>query len=297
MKSQPAATARPKEYTATEPGQLMPFLIKTFPDKSRTTIKSWLAHRQVTVNNRICTLNSEPLQPGDLVVISTGRGSEPLRHPMLRVVFEDDHLIVIDKRNGLLSMGTDKEQAKTAYYILSTHVKRTDPDARIFILHRLDRETSGLMVFAKSERVQETMQRNWKDMVVMRRYVAVVEGVMPRDEGMIDAPLADNKARKVYVAHGDDGEKAVTRFKVLSRGRSHTLVELELETGRKNQIRAHMEYIGYPVAGDIKYGGHPSRAGRVCLHAYKLYIIHPVTGQELRFDTRIPQIFEQTAAF
>ncbi len=275
--------------------ELLELLLAKSAGQSRTTVKSWLAHRQVSVNGQIVTLHSTPVAKGDTVRISHGRGPEAFSHPMMRIVFEDDHIIVIDKRNGLLSMGTDKERARTAHYILSQHVKRSDPSSRIFIVHRLDRETSGLMLLAKSERVQEKLQKNWRDLVRLRRYVAVAEGGIKPDEGIIDAPLADNKARKVYVCGEGDGWQAVTRYRVLGRGAGNTLVELELETGRKNQIRAHLSHIGHPVAGDIKYGGHECRAGRVCLHAYKLHITHPVTGEQLDFSTRIPQIFESLA--
>ena len=278
------------QFTARTDDTLLAFLLARLTGRSRTTVKSYLSHRQVSVNNLITTQFNEPLHAGDTVTVSTDRGPEELRHPMLRIVFEDAHLIVIDKRHGLLSMGTDREREKTAYYILSTHVKKSDPDGHIFIIHRLDRETSGLMMFAKSQQVQETMQRNWTDRVLERRYVAVVEGHLPRPEGIIDAPLAENKGLKVFVSN--EGQSAVTRSRTLRAGEGYTLVELSLDTGRKNQIRAHMEHIRHSVAGDSKYGAATDPAGRVLLHACQLRFRHPVTGEELDFRTAVPALFE-----
>lgn len=272
---------------------LMPFLAENLQGVSRNKLKSLLAHRQVKVNRQVETRFDTPLVAGDRVEVISGRGSEAFRHPMMRIVYEDEAIIVIDKRNGLLSVGTDKERTKTAFYLLSEHVKKEDPRNRIFIIHRLDRETSGLMMFAKSEEVQSAMQRDWNRMVRDRRYVAVVEGRMPDAEGVIDAALSENKNFKVYV-DPESGERAVTRYSVMAEGAEYSLVELMLETGKKNQIRAHLEHVGHPVSGDRKYGAGISPAGRVCLHARVLNIIHPVTGEEMDFSTHVPMLFEQT---
>lgn len=269
---------------------LLDFLISSQPDKSRNKIKSLLEHRQVAINKVITTQFDTVLQPGDLVTVSNNRGPEAFRHPMIRIVFEDDALIVADKRNGLLTVGTDKERTRTAFYLMSEHVKRSNPANRIFIVHRLDRETSGLLVFAKSEEIQSLMQRNWKKTVLSRKYVAVTEGELPASEGVIDQPLSENKNLKVYV--DPDGEEATTEYKVLACRKGFSLVELSLETGRKNQIRAHLEHVGSPICGDKKYGAATNPAGRVCLHARVLDFIHPVTGEEMRFSTAVPQLFE-----
>lgn len=274
---------------------LLPFLLENMPDKSRTTVKSYLKHRQVSVNGCAMTQHDTPLVPGDNVAVTLGKGHETFRHPMMRIVYEDEHIIVIDKRNGLLSIATDKEQKKTAYYILSEYVKRQDPANRIFILHRLDRETSGLMMFARSAKVQETMQRNWRDFVSDRRYVAVVEGRMRDEEGVIESYLKEDRNRKMWVAHDGEGSPATTRYRVLAEGSDYSMLDLKLETGQKNQIRAHLEWAGAPIAGDKKYGARTNPAGRVCLHAYKLFIVNPVTEERLDFSTRIPQLFEETA--
>lgn len=273
--------------------RLLDWLITHLEGRSRTTVKSYLAHRQVMVNDITTTQFDHPLQPGDTVTLRFGRMREEFRHPLLRIVYEDDDLIVIDKRNGLLSMATDKERNKTAYHILSEYLKRDDPRNRIFIVHRLDRETSGLMLFAKSENVKETLQHNWKKLVLDRRYVALTEGEISEKEGTIRASLCENPAtRKVYVDRRGEGVDAATHYRVLKARSGRSLVELRLETGRKNQIRAHLEWFGHPIVGDKKYGASDDSAGRVCLHAHKLCFIHPVSGRQLDFSTRIPQLFE-----
>lgn len=282
-------------FTAEQECSLQQFLTEKFVGKSRSALKSMLAHRRVSVNGRPTTTYDYALRKGDRVSINRGRVAAELHHPMLRIVFEDQWVIVVDKRNGLLSMGTDRQHDKTAYSILSQHVKKEDPANRIFIVHRLDRETSGLMIFAKSEEVKHRLQADWHRVVIDRKYVAVVDGVMPSKEGVIDAPLAENRNRKMFVSRTPDEDNAVdaiTHYRVLRSRGGRSLVELSLETGRKNQIRAHLEHVGCPVAGDKKYSSRSTDAGRVCLHAYKLALYHPITNEELFFSTSIPKLFD-----
>ena len=282
----------PKCFRVSRENPLLPFLLEACRSCSRTTVKSYLSHGQVEVNGRIVTRFDHALSPGDEVAVFPGRRVEPLRHPMLRIVYEDEWLLVADKQSGLLSVGTQRERTRTAYYILSEHVKRSDPANRIFIVHRLDRATSGLLVFAKSERVQSLMQRTWSETVRRRTYVAVVEGAFDKESGTVSTYLAENKGYKVFVTKDRSaGERAVTRYRALRFRDGFSLVELELETGKKNQIRAHMEYIGHPVAGDRKYGAHGDPVGRVALHASRLCFVHPVTGRALDFSSPVPAAF------
>lgn len=271
---------------------MLPFLFSAMPDKSRTTVKSYLSHRQVSVNGCITTRFDSPLSPGDEVSITRSKGPEAFRHPLMRIVYEDDRIIVIDKRNGLLSIGTDKIQKKSAFYILSEYVKRQDPSAKIFVIHRLDRETSGLMMFARDQKTQETLQKSWKELVTDRRYAAVLEGSLPQPEGSITSFLTEDRNRKVWASDKGEGSQAVTFYKTLRSGKEYSLVDVRLETGRKNQIRAHMEWKGCPVAGDKKYNAVTNPAGRVCLHAYKLEFIHPETGRQMSFSLPLPRDFE-----
>lgn len=290
MKKQPLA---PLAWEVQEACTLLPFLFSSLPGRSKTTVKSYLAHRQVVVNGCITTQFDTPLEPGDRVEVSFGRARAGLSHPMLRIVYEDDDVIVVEKRNGLLSVATDKHIMRTAYSILSEYVKDSDARNKIFVVHRLDRETSGLMVFAKNEAAKLKMQRNWDETVVERKYYAVVEGIVEQERGRISTYLTESRAMKVYVTAREEGKIAHTDFRVLKRSlRSNvTLLELQLATGRKNQIRTHMEYIGHPIIGDKKYGAHRGLIGRVALHAGVLNFIHPVTGKRHDFSTPIPRKF------
>lgn len=271
---------------------LLEFLFEAMPDKSRTTVKSYLTKRRVSVNDLTTTQFNFPLRAGDRVTIGSGRTAPTPKSQQLQIVYEDSDIVVINKRNGLLSIGTDKEQKRTAYYILSDYVKQQHPDNKIFVVHRLDRETSGLMMFAKSQEVQEQMQRGWHRLVLDRRYVAVIEGALPKSEGEINAPLTQDRNHKMWVTRPGEGEEAITYYTTLRRGENYSLVDLRLVTGKKNQIRAHLEWKGTPIAGDKKYSAKTNPAGRVCLHAYRLSIVHPTTGKQLDFDTRIPKLFE-----
>lgn len=211
---------------------------------------------------------------------------------MLRIVFEDDYLIVIEKRHGLLSIATDKQVNKTAFQILSDYVKTQDEANKIFVIHRLDRETSGLMMFCKDQKLKFTIQSTWEETVVERKYYAVVEGVMEvGDQRVVSTYLTESSALKVYATTKEQGKLANTAYRVLASKGDLSLLELELETGRKNQIRCHMEYIGHSIIGDKKYGAHTNAIGRVALHAGKLSFIHPVTGIRHDFSTPIPAKF------
>lgn len=284
---------KPKEkiFVVREANTLLPFLLDAMNHCSRSHVKSLLAHRQVRVNNSVSTKFDASLKPGFEVRISLTGAKEEFNHSMLRIVYEDRHLIVVEKKEGLLSIANDKTRDKTAYFILSEYVKKKHHTNKIFIVHRLDRETSGLMVYAKSEEVQSIMQYNWKQIVQERKYVSVMEGVLPQASGTISSYLSENKNFKVFAAPQGEGLIAHTHFRVLRANDDYSLVELQLETGRKNQIRAHAEFIGHSIAGDKKYGAKGSPIRRVALHAHKLIFNHPITGDLLRFETNVPKAF------
>ncbi len=237
-------------------------------------MKSYLTHGQVAVNGCHTTRHDTPLTAGDTVTVTKHRTAGTLHHPMLRIVYEDERLIVADKRNGLLSVGTEKEHRKTAFYILSEYIKRNNPAARLFVVHRLDRETSGLMIYAKDQRTQEILQKNWKTMVLDRRYAAVVEGRLPQTKGTIATLLREDRNRKVWASCNGTGEEAATDYTVLREGRNYSLVELSLHTGKKNQIRAHMEWMKTPIAGDKKIR-RTDQPGRTRLPARLQTLFHP----------------------
>lgn len=217
----------------------------------------------------------------------------------LDILYEDDCIIVADKPSGLLTMSTGKEGEITAYSILTDYVRsarggrNTRDKGRIFIVHRLDRDTSGVIVFAKDEQTKHALQDDWNETILERKYIAAVEGTPEYEEGTVASYLKDNpKSMKVSSSWTDNGGKySVTHFKVLRSSGQYSLVEFELETGRKNQIRVHASVIGNPVAGDRKYGSVSNPLRRLCLHASTLAFHHPRTGQLLRFDTGIPKDF------
>lgn len=282
---------RGQRVTVREASPLLPFLFAHLTDRSRSAVKSLLRHGQIWVNGRVTTHFDMPLRPGDTVLISHERGRPAFNSPYLRIVWEDESLIVIDKRDGLLSVSDSVAQERTAWAILSAYVREQDPRNRIFVLHRLDRGTSGLMMFARNKGVQEKMREGWADIVTRRSYVAVVEGVPEPAEDTLRNFLAENSRMKVYCTDALHGKEAVTHYRVLKAASDCALVEFTLETGRKNQIRAQMEAFGHPIAGDPKYGAQTDPAERLMLHACRLWFIHPETGREMRFDTPIPAVF------
>ena len=277
-----------------EENTLLPFLLETLKEHSRTSVKAMLGHGQISINKRMTRQFDAALKPGDKVGINFGRGKVEFNNPLLRIVWEDDDLIVVNMKAGLLSISTDRVKQRTAYHFLNEYVKKSDPNNRIYILHRLDRDTSGLMMFAKSPMIKEKMQSNWNTAITTRTYVAVVEGRPEKDTDLIVSNLTENRKMQVYVTAEGDGKEAITRYKLLQSNGAYSLLALELETGRKNQIRVQMQSIGHPVAGDVKYGAETNPAHRLLLHAQKLYFIHPRTGEEMKFETRVPDIFLTT---
>ncbi len=278
--------------SVTTEGELLEYMYSSITDRSRTTVKSFLRNSQVSVNGVQTTKHNHLLRVGDTIEINLGVAEKLFKSPLLRVVYEDDDIILIDKRYGVLSMATDREREKTAYYVVSDYLKSKDRNNRVFIVHRLDRETSGLLLFAKTQEIQHKLQYNWNDNILERRYVAVVEGAPEKPEGVIESYLAENSAFTVYVTKNpEEGELAITKYSTLKKGRDNTLIDLELETGKKNQIRVHLQQIGCPIIGDRKYGGGVSPIGRLALHAYRMRFIHPTTGKEMEFDLGIPPMF------
>jgi 23S rRNA pseudouridine1911/1915/1917 synthase len=274
------------------PTDLITFLTGSMPDKSRKSILTLLTHKQVSVDHKITTQYNHPLNAGQQVIINWNKALQGSQHKGLKVVFEDASLVVVEKPHGLLSIATDKEKDRTVYRILSDQAKKIHPKNLIFVVHRLDREVSGLMMFAKSREIQQRLQDAWDKDVVERKYVAVVEGIVKDEQGTVTSWLKENKARIMYSSHiPDDGQKAVTHYRVLKRGKNFSLLEVTLETGRKNQIRVHMKDIGHSIVGDVKYGATKKNLNRLGLHAMVLAFRHPVTGEKLSFETPIPNIF------
>lgn len=275
-----------------EDTELMKFLIAQLPHKNRNNIKSLLANKQVYVDGVSVKQFNHLLTPGQEVDVRWSRIPEEKQYRGITIIYEDQDIIVIDKHAGVLSIATNNEKTQTAYNMLSRHVKSQANGNKIFVVHRLDRDTSGLMMFAKSEEVQHLLQTNWSDLVSERTYIAVVEGILEEHEGTISSYLRESKALIVYSSQNpNNGFKAVTNYKMLKSGRNYSMLKINLETGKKNQVRVHMQDIGHPVIGDKKYGSKISPIGRLGLHAWVLAFKHPINSEPLRFETPIPRKF------
>ena len=292
-KRTPHSQKNPLKFNVVEPAGLMDFLMKKLDGISRTKVKHILANKVVSVDGERTTQFDFALQPGMVVEIGKPTAKERFHNPKLEIVYEDKYLLVINKKEGLLTNSPTKEQ-ETAQSILNQYFIATQQRCRAHTIHRLDRDTSGLMLFAKDKKVALMFEEDWKNTVYDRRYVAVVSGEMEERDGKVASWLKDNKAFVTYSSKTDNGGKyAETFYEVLISNRRYSLVELRLETGRKNQIRVHMQDIGHPVVGDPKYGNGDNSLGRLCLHAYKLCFRHPVKGTDLEFETPFPAVFEK----
>lgn len=282
------------DYRVNEPAELMEFLAAKMPQASRTKLKTLLSKRVVYVDSVITTQYNFPLKPGMKVQLSRDKGKKEFHNKLVKIVYEDAYLIVIEKMQGLLSVNTERQKERTAYTILNEYVKRSGRQNRVYIVHRLDRDTSGLMMFAKDEKTQHTLRDNWHKIVFDRRYVAVVAGDMEQNAGTVRSWLTDRKLY-VYSSPTDDGgQEAITHYRTIKRANNFSLLELNLETGRKNQIRVHMQDLGHPIVGDGRYGLEDlNPIGRLALHAFKLCFYHPVTGEEMEFETPYPADFKK----
>lgn len=276
-------------YEVKEETTLLPFLLALFEGKSRNFVKGLLRRGHVAIDGRACTDFARALRAGDCVEIRPVTAPSDTRAG-IPVIYEDDDIVVIDKPAGLLSVSTDAGSSDTAYRAVTDYVRSASKHARVFIVHRLDRDTSGVMLFAKNERVKLALQDNWHDAALHRGYVAVVEGHVERAEGRVESHLKQTAALKVY-SGGSDGKLAVTRYTVTASSPRYSMLSVALETGRKNQIRVHMSEMGHPIAGDKKYRAATDPLKRLALHASVLKIIHPVTGKELTLEAPPPAEF------
>ena len=281
----------PASHTVVRPAELFAFLLACCPEAKRTTVRQWLKYGSVQVNGRPVTRSAYTLRIGDVVLI---RAKGEVRRarllpPGMTVLFEDTSLVVIEKPESLLSMGSAKERNVTAYAYLTDYVRRGSPQSseRVWIVHRLDRETSGLMVFAKTEAAKRALQAEWRE--TEKRYLAVVEGKPPADQGVLSSYLDENSPFKVYSAPSRKRTRhAVTHYRVVKRLATRALVELTPETGRRNQIRVHLADAKCPIIGDYKYEARTDPARRLGLHATFLRFKHPLSGKFLQFESPLP---------
>ena len=289
------ARERYTDYTVRQSMELMSFLRQIMPQASRTKLKLLLGKRVVLVDNMITTQYNFMLQPGMKVQISRVKSQKVFHHRLLKIVYEDPYLIVVEKKEGLLSVNTERQKERTAYKILCDYVSSIHRGNKVYIVHRLDRDTSGLMMFAKDEQTQHNLREFWHQIVTDRRYVAVVEGDMEQDRGVVSSYLTDHTFYVSSSLTDNGGMFSVTHYTTIKRANGFSLVELKLETGRKNQIRVHMSDLGHPVVGDGRYGceDSPNPIHRLALHAFRLCFRHPVTGEYLNFETPFPMDFKR----
>lgn len=282
---------RSTAFFVKEESQLFDFVMNKMGSMSRTAVKSLLANQKITVNERIVTQNNHLLKMGDRVCINFSNKESGLHHSKLRILYEDDYLIAIHKSEGLLSVATEKKETATAFRIIMNHLKKQNPKNRVYVVHRLDRETSGVLIFAKKKEIQEALQNYWHHDVLEKVYYAVVDGNMEKDKGTITSWLTESQKSKIVYSSPTDngGEKAILHYETIKRDNKFSLVKINLVTGKKNQIRVQMQSIGHPISGDKKYGSESSPLGRVALHAAKLTLRHPATGQRISFESPLPE--------
>lgn len=267
---------------------LLPFLLSHQKGKSRNNIKALLTRGQVLVDGQAVTRHDHPLVPGQTVSLRPRLQGGDLPFPLL---YEDADLLAIDKPAGLLSTANEREQERTAFRAVSDWL-RDRGEGRAFLVHRLDRDTSGVLLFAKSEAVQQRFQNEWNTLIRRRGYRAVVEGAPPEPAGTIRTQLRENRIHKVYSVRSG-GKTAVTHYQVERLGADYALLAVAIDTGRKNQIRVHFSELGCPVVGDKVYGAATDPLGRLCLHAHELSFAHPVTGAELLLRSETPRGFSR----
>lgn len=274
-----------EKYIVKENEILIEFLKKMFSNLSKNSVKSLLHNEKVFVNGNMTTKYNYELNIGDVVEIREKVAKN------INIIYEDKDIIVINKPSGLLTVATEKEKNKTAYHLVMEYLKKKNKNNRIFIIHRLDKDTSGIIMFAKNERAKHLYQDNWNDIVKKRCYYAVIDGKMENKEGTIKSYLKEN-GNMVYSVKDRSGKLAITEYKVLKERKNISLLDINLKTGRKNQIRVHMKENKTPILGDLKYGEKSKLINRLALHAYKLELVNPVTKKLLTFEINMPNEFK-----
>ena len=280
-----------KQYKVTKECELLEFLLETFKNQSRNSVKSLLSSHRVSVDGAPTSQFNFKLYPEDTIIIS----NSPIRRKTrsnLPIIYEDDDIIVINKPSGLLSIASDNEKSSTAYRMLSDYVQQKDKHNRIFVVHRLDEDTSGVLMVAKNVKIQQALQNNWNDIVKKRGYYAIVEGEMEKKSDTIKSYLKKNSQNLMYSSKkAGDGQLAITHYKVIKSNGTYSLLDVNIDTGRKNQIRVHLGEKGHYIIGDDKYGKPANPIKRLGLHAYELDLIHPLTGKLMKFTSPMPKEF------
>lgn len=270
-------------------GELLDYLYNNL-DMPKKRIKQYLTHGSIFVNNNKTTKYNYHLVPGMNIMIDTD--SKNKKTLPFNILFEDDHIIVVNKPSGLLTIATNKEKEKTLYHIVREYLVSKDRNARVFIVHRLDKDTSGIVVLAKDEKTKNKLQENWNEYVTLREYVAVVHGQLKEKEDKIVQLLKETKTNLVYVSRDKEGKEAITNYKVIKENENYSMVSINIETGRKNQIRVAFQTLKHPIVGDKKYG-EKDNENRLYLHANRLKMYYPELKKDILFETPTPNEFKK----
>lgn len=259
-------------------------------DLSKKSIKNYIKNKMVSVNKKVITNSSHLLSINDIVEICYEKKIIP--HYNLDILYEDEYLIAINKPCGLLSISNDKEKVITAYRMVSDYVKSNNKKNYIFVVHRLDQETSGILIFCKNENIRDKMQENWNNIVKKRGYIAVVDGKIS-GSGTIHTFLMEDKRQFVYSSKNGIGKEAITHYSVLKNNNSYSMLQVFIDTGRRNQIRVHLSERGFPIVGDKKYRCKSNPIKRLCLHANILEFVHPVSKKIISIKCDNPNEFRE----
>ena len=270
-------------------GELLDYLVNNI-DMPRKKIKEYLTHGSIYVNNNRTTKYNYPVYSGNTIIIDTKSKNKVILP--FEILFEDDHIIVVNKPSGLLTIATDNEKYNTLYHIVRNYLVSKNKNNRIFIVHRLDKDTSGVIIFAKDERTKNMLQDNWNDYVKLREYICVVHGKLEEKDNKIVNYLAETKTKLVYTTTKDLGVEAITNYEVVKENKDYSLVKVVIETGRRNQIRVTFKELGNPIVGDKTYGI-KDNGKRLFLHADKLKLYYPVIGKDILFESKIPAEFKK----
>lgn len=285
-----------KDYVVNNSTILLDFLLNTLKGQSRNNIKHLLTKKYILVNGAVVSQYNYELVKKDIVSIckNPNLGVTPLKYQKnktaLEIIYEDEKIIVINKPAGLLTIASDNEKNETAYRLVLDYVRKDNPKNRVFVTHRIDKETSGVLLFTKSESLKDKLQEDWNKIVTKRGYYALVEGLVNKKEDTIINYLLETSTNVMYASKDKkNGKKAITHYKVIKSNSKYSLLDVNIDSGRKNQIRVALADINHPIVGDDKYGNKYSIIKRLGLHAYELDI--KIEDQEYRFVSKIPSIF------
>ena len=284
-----------EEFISHEEDILINVLRNNLKKYSKNNIKSFLSKEMVLVNNKVQTRYDYLVHKTDKINIRETKIKVPKLKNNLNIIYEDEDIIVINKPYGLLSIATEKEKEYTLYHFVSSYLKDRNKNNKVYIIHRLDKDTSGVVMFAKNLKTKNLFQNNWDNLIRNRCYYAVVNGTLKEKEGTIKEYLIENdKSFMVYKTNNKkDGKLAITDYKVLKENKNYSLLDINIKTGRKNQIRVAMQGLNTPIVGDKKYGDGKSLINRMALHQYKLELFDPRTNKKIMFKAEMPTSFKK----